>query len=38
MTMEGGGPPSDWAALAPHIAHPTREAIAEQAYFRASPA
>jgi hypothetical protein len=30
MTMEGGElPPVDWAALAPHIEHPTREAIAE---------
>jgi hypothetical protein len=29
MTMEGGGPPTDWAALAPHIEHPTRESIVE---------
>jgi hypothetical protein len=29
MTMEGGGPPVDWAALAPHIEHPTREFIVE---------
>jgi hypothetical protein len=27
--MEGGGPPTDWAALTPHIAHPTREFIVE---------
>lgn len=29
MTMEGGGPPIDWAALAPHIEHSTREFIVE---------
>jgi hypothetical protein len=29
MTMEGGGPPIDWAALAPLIEHETREAIVE---------
>jgi hypothetical protein len=28
-TMEGGGPPIDWDDFAPHIAHPTREAIVE---------
>jgi hypothetical protein len=28
-TMEGGGAPIDWAALAPHIEHPTRESIVE---------
>ncbi len=28
-TMEGGEPVIDWPALAPHIAHPTREAIIE---------
>jgi hypothetical protein len=28
-TMEGGGPPIDWAALAPHIEHPARESIVE---------
>ena len=27
--MEGGGPVIDWAALAPHIEHQTREAIVE---------
>jgi hypothetical protein len=27
--MTGGGSPIDWAALAPHIAHPTRESILE---------
>lgn len=27
--MEGGEPVIDWAALAPHIAHPTREGIVE---------
>jgi hypothetical protein len=29
MTMERGGPPIDWAELAPHIEHPMREAIVE---------
>jgi hypothetical protein len=29
MTMTGGGPLVDWAALAPHIVHPTRESIVE---------
>jgi hypothetical protein len=29
MTMEGGGLPIDWTALAPHIEHPTRESIVE---------
>jgi hypothetical protein len=29
MTMEGGGPPLDWAALAPLIEHETRESIVE---------
>jgi hypothetical protein len=29
MTMEGGGPLMDWAALAPHIEHETRESIVE---------
>jgi hypothetical protein len=28
-TMEGGEPVIDWAALAPHIAHPAREGIVE---------
>jgi hypothetical protein len=27
--VKGGGPPVDWAALAPHIGHPTRESIVE---------
>jgi hypothetical protein len=27
--MEGGEPPIDWAALAPHIDHPARESIVE---------
>jgi hypothetical protein len=27
--MKGGGAPIDWIALAPHIAHPTRESIVE---------
>lgn len=27
--MKGGGPAIDWAALAPHIAHPARESIVE---------
>ena len=27
--MKGGEPPVDWAALAPHIEHPTRESIVE---------
>ena len=27
--MEGGGPPIDWAALAPHIEHGARESIVE---------
>lgn len=27
--MEGGELPLDWAALAPHIEHPTRECIVE---------
>lgn len=27
--MEGGGPPLDWAVLAPHIEHETRESIVE---------
>jgi hypothetical protein len=29
MTIEGGGPPIDWAALAPLIEHPARESIVE---------
>jgi hypothetical protein len=29
MTMERGGPPINWAALAPHIEHETRESIVE---------
>jgi hypothetical protein len=29
MTMEGGGPAMDWAALAPLIEHETRESIVE---------
>jgi hypothetical protein len=29
MTMAGGGPPIDWAALAPLIEHETRESIVE---------
>jgi hypothetical protein len=29
MTMAGSEPPVDWAALAPHIKHPTRECIVE---------
>jgi hypothetical protein len=29
MTMKGGGPPIDWAALAPLIEHQTRESIVE---------
>jgi hypothetical protein len=28
-TVEGGEPPIDWAALAPHIEHPARECIVE---------
>ncbi|MGB8362504.1 MAG: hypothetical protein WCE80_13995 [Acidimicrobiia bacterium] len=28
-TVEGGEPVIDWAALAPHIAHPVREGIVE---------
>lgn len=27
--MKGGGPPIDWAALAPHIEHPARESVVE---------
>jgi hypothetical protein len=27
--MKGGGPPVDWAALAPQIEHPARESIVE---------
>jgi hypothetical protein len=27
--MEGGEPPVDWVALAPHIDHPARELIVE---------
>ncbi len=27
--MEGGEAPRDWAALAPHIEHPTRKSIVE---------
>jgi hypothetical protein len=29
MTMEGGGPPIDWSALAPLIEHEARESIVE---------
>jgi hypothetical protein len=29
MTMEGGEPPMDWAAFAPHIDHPARRSIVE---------
>ncbi len=29
MTIKGGESPIDWAALAPHIEHPTRESIVE---------
>jgi hypothetical protein len=29
MTMMGGGPPINWAALAPFIEHETRESIVE---------
>jgi hypothetical protein len=29
MTMKGGGPPINWAALAPLIEHETRESIVE---------
>jgi hypothetical protein len=34
MTMEGGGPPVNWAALAPLIEYETRErVIVEKVYF-----
>jgi hypothetical protein len=31
--MKGGEPPVDWAALAPHIEHPTRESIVEALHW-----
>jgi hypothetical protein len=33
MTMEGGGLPIDWAGLAPHIEHPTRQSIVEAIHW-----
>lgn len=36
-TMAGGEPVMDWAALAPHIAHPTREGIVEALLWIGEP-
>lgn len=35
--MEGGEPVIDWAALAPHIAHPVREGIVESVRWIGEP-